>query len=388
MPTGCNTVTSSHSSADISSLDQLTAGAFSAATSGDRAARLRDWLATEPALEPLQEVYREMTARDKGAAKVLKERLDELKRAREQDALTEQWAARAEQLLAGARLNIADALAWQRDAAKAGAPLSREPLASLKTRLAEVVRRVEDLQHQVMVQREAAVLLAQRVEVLSTKPLQEARASREALQADVQAWAAQAAQLMQDDAWASVDMKFAPQLEASRQQLQAVWDGFAAALQQADAALAQADAPLPSVPVWADEIRTLRGEAPVEATTPGSGVSLRELWRRPIGSGFSAIAVVGKRGYTVRTAENGVSSEGLTTTVFPAARAGITFMPIDTSGPFHVMMMPITKPGTSAALVLPGWRVFTPMMIQGTIPVMQPKMNGSPFLFPGVSYFS
>ena len=206
-----------------------------------------------------------MTARDKGAAKVLKERLDELKRAREQDALTAEWAARAEQLLAGARLNIADALAWQRDAAKAGAPLSREPLAALKTRLAEVVRRVEDLQHQVMVQREAAVLLAQRVEVLSTKPLQEARASREGLQADVQAWTAQAAQLMQDEAWPSVDLKFAPQLDASRQQLQAVWDGFAAALQQADAAFAQADAPLPSVPVWADEIRALRGEAPAGA---------------------------------------------------------------------------------------------------------------------------
>ena len=36
----------------------------------------------------------------------------------------------------------------------------------------------------------------------------------------------------------------------------------------------------------------------VEAAVPGSGVSLRELWRRPIGSGFSAIAVVGERGYT------------------------------------------------------------------------------------------
>ena len=71
-------------------MDQLTGGAFAAATSGDRAIRLRDWLATEPALEPLQEVYREMSARDKGAAKVLKERLDELKRAREQDALIEQ----------------------------------------------------------------------------------------------------------------------------------------------------------------------------------------------------------------------------------------------------------------------------------------------------------
>jgi len=249
-------------------LDQLTGGAFAAANSGDRAARLRDWLATDPALDALQEVYREMTARDKGAAKVLKERLDELKRTREQDALIEQWAGKAEQLLSGSRLNIADALAWQRDAAKAGAPLSREPLAGFKSRLADVVRRVEDLQHQAMVQREAAVLLAQRVEVLSTKPLAEAHASRELLQADVQAWTAQASQLMQDSAWASVDLKFAPQLEASRNQLQAVLEGFDAALQQADLALAQATAPLPSVPVWADEIRAQRGEAPAEPVAP------------------------------------------------------------------------------------------------------------------------
>ena len=256
-------------------MDQLTGGAFGAATSGDRAARLREWLATGPALEPLQEVYREMSGRDKGAAKILKDRLDELKRAREQDALVAQWAAKGEQLLAGSRLNIADALAWQRDAAKAGAPLSREPLAGLKNRLAEVVRRVEDLQHQVMVQREAAVLLAQRVEVLSTKPLHEAHASRQTLQADVQTWSTQAAALTQDSAWASVDLKFPPQLEASRSQLQAVWEGFDAALQQADAAVQQADAPLPNVPVWADEIRALRGEAPVQAAAPARAAKPR-----------------------------------------------------------------------------------------------------------------
>ena len=256
-------MTSSHSS-DISSLDQLTGGAFTAATSGDRATRLRDWLASTPALEPLQEVYREMSTRDKGAAKVLKDRIDELKRGREQDALVAQWSAKAEQLLALSHLNIADAMAWQRDAAKAGAPLSREPLAGLKVRLADVVRRVEDLQHQVMVQREAAVLLAQRVEVQSTKPLQEASASRQALQTDVQAWAAQAEQLTQDSAWASVDLRFPPQLDASRSQLQAVWESFDAALQVAELATQQADAPLPSVPVWADEIRVLRGEAPAQ----------------------------------------------------------------------------------------------------------------------------
>ena len=228
-----------------------------------------------------------MASRDKGAAKVLKERLDELRRVQEQEVLLNHWADRAEQLLAGARMNIADALAWQRDAAKAGAPLSREPLARLKQQLAEMVRRVEDLQHQVMVQREAAVLLTQRVEVLSTKALQEARASRPSLHADVQGWMAQAAVLTQDAAWPSVDLKFPPQLEASRVQLQAVWDGFDAALVQAEAALSDAARDLPNVPVWADEIRLQRGQssdapgaAPVRAAKakldPAERQALRE----------------------------------------------------------------------------------------------------------------
>jgi ATP-dependent RNA helicase SUPV3L1/SUV3 len=261
------TVTSSKP-LDLAALDQLTAGAFSAATSGERAARLREWLVTEPSEEHMHEVYRELSSRDKGVAKILKEKLDEIKRAHGQDALASEWAHKAEQMLQAPRLNIADALAWQRDAAKAGAPLSREPLASLKVRLAEVVKGVEDLQHQVMVQREAAVLLAQRIEVLSTKPLAEAQSGQSALLADVAQWQAQADALTHNAVWPSVDLKFPTQLETARSQLQAVWDGFSAALGLAALAQADASAALPSVPVWADEIRRLRGEAVADAAAP------------------------------------------------------------------------------------------------------------------------
>jgi len=253
-------VTSSSKPADLQALDQLTGGVFTAATSGERSARLRDWMHTEPSVEQMNEVYHELSGRDKGAAKALREKLDELKRSRGQEALAADWAERAEQLLQAPRLNIADALAWQRDAAKAGAPLSREPLASLKTRLADVVKRVEDLQHQVMVQREAAVLLAQRIEVQSTKPLAEAQAAQAALQADVDHWLGQAEALAQDAVWPSVDLKFPSQVEAARSQLQAVWEGFSAALQQALLALVDPEGVLPSVPVWSDEIRRARGE--------------------------------------------------------------------------------------------------------------------------------
>ena len=264
---------------DLSALDTLTGGVFTAPTSGERSARLREWLLTEPSLEHMQDVYKELSSRDKGAAKNLREKLDELKRARGQDALAAEWAERAQQLLGSARINIADALAWQRDAAKAGAPLSREPLASLKVQLAEVVKTVDDLQHQVMVQREAAVLLAQRVEVLSTKSWKEAQAVHLTLQADVSQWQQQAQGLTQQAGWPSVDMKFPPQLEASRNQLQGVWDAFDAALTQAQAAQADASAPLPQVLVWADELRALRGA--VKESAPAGEVEKQAKPAKP-----------------------------------------------------------------------------------------------------------
>jgi len=254
------TVTSSSpKTPDLQALDNLTGGAFTAQTSGERAAKLRDWLLTEPSHEVLQHVYKEVSTRDKGAAKVLREKLDELKRSHGQDVLAAEWAERANTMLTSSRLNIADAMAWQRDAAKAGAPLSREPLASLKLQLNEKIKAVEDLQHQVMVQRETAVLLAQRIEVLSTKSLKEAGAANELLQSDVAHWHQQAHAITEDASWHSVDLKFPPQLDASRHQLSSVWEAFEAALFQAKSARDDANEALPPVPVWAEEIRLVRG---------------------------------------------------------------------------------------------------------------------------------
>ena len=246
-------------------LDAITGGAFSAPTSGERAARLREWLATNPALEQMNEVFKELSHRDRGAAKPLKEKLDEVKRQKSQEQIAVEWAQKAQALLDHSRLNLADALAWQRDAARAGAPLSREPLASLKQSLVERVKAIEDLQHRVQVEREAAVLIAQRIEVLSTKPWREAQHSADTLRADVTHWQQQASALMDDAQWPSVDVKFPPMLDASRSQLQLVWEAFEAALAQTVAADANPLAPLPAVPVWADELRAARG---MEAAVP------------------------------------------------------------------------------------------------------------------------
>ena len=250
--------------AEAHPLDALTGGAFSAPTSGERAARIRAWLATNPPAEQMQQVNKELSAKDKGAVKALRERLDEIKRAHSQQAVAAEWAAKAEALLQAARLNIADALAWKRDAARAGAPLSREPLLGLRSQLDERIKALEDLQQRALVQREAAALLHQRIELLSTKPWADADAAHASLQADVDHWREQTAALQADANWASVDLRYPPQIEAAQAQLTAVWDAFSAALEQTRAAAQDAAAALPPVPVWADEIRAARG-LPTEA---------------------------------------------------------------------------------------------------------------------------
>ncbi len=253
--------TPANKTSDLAQLDKITGGAFTAATAGERASRVREWLLTNPGNEVLAEVFRELSSRDKGAAKLLRERLDDAKRAKLQEAMSAEWALKAQALLDLTKLNIADAMAWQRDAAKAGAPLSKEPLASLKVQIAERVRLIEDLQHQAQVQREAAVLLAQRIEVMSTKPWREAQAVSESLGVDVAQWQAQAAQLVAHASWPSTDLKFTPMLEGSRAQLVVVWEAFELALQQTQAAAQDANAALPGVGVWADELRAERTAA-------------------------------------------------------------------------------------------------------------------------------
>ena len=248
-------------------LDALTGGAFSAQTSGERMTRIREWLASEPATDQMQAVFKELSVKDKGAAKLLREKLEEIKRSKNQESIAQEWADKATALVGASKLNIADALAWQRDAAKAGAPLSKEPLATLKGQLADRIKGVEDLQHRVQVQREAAVLLAQRIEVLSTKSWRDAQTVLPALSSDVDNWQSQADALLSDSNWSSVDAKFPPLLEASKAQLLVVWDAFNSALTQAATASDDAAAPLPPVPVWADELRVQRG-IPLEVAKP------------------------------------------------------------------------------------------------------------------------
>ncbi len=265
----------SNERADVHPLDALTGGAFSAQTAGDRAACLRTWLATDPTVEQLQEVHKELGSRDKSASRLVRERLDEIRRTQDQDQIAGQWAASAQALLDAAQFSTEQAAQWQRDAAKAGAPLSREPLAGLKAQLAQRVKVIEDVQHQTQVQREVAVLLAQRIEVLSTKPWRDAQEALDALQADVTQWRQQALVLRGDANWANVQERLAASLESSEAQLLLVWQAFLDALAVTKLAAEDAQAALPAVPVWADEIRVTRGLPTQLAAAPSPAAAAK-----------------------------------------------------------------------------------------------------------------
>lgn len=290
-------------------LDALTGGAFSAATSGDRAACIREWLAKQPSEEQLQEVFKELSVRDKSVARLVRERMDDLRRAKDQEVIAVEWAQKANDLLSASTLNVAEAVAWQRDAAKAGAPLSREPLSDLKQQLVERVKTIEDLQHRVQVQREAAVLLAQRIEVLSTKPWRDAQAAQEGLRSDVAHWQEQAVALTNDASWNSVDGRFPPLLDASRAQLLVVWEAYQSALALTQAAAADEQAALPPVPVWADEIRVARGlpselavAAPVKAAVKVDGAHKQQAAVQALTPALKVLAAApeGKKGQAIQ----------------------------------------------------------------------------------------
>ena len=313
--------TPSSSALDLASLDTLTGGALTAATSGERAARLREWMATEPSADLLQQVFKEMSSRDKGAAKPLREKLDELRRLKGQDALAEEWADKAKQLLAIPRLNLADAMAWPRDAAKAGAPLSREPLASMRLALADRVKHIEDLEHRAQVLRESAALMVQRIEVLSTKAWTEAVDLQTSLSADLQRLQAELAALSQDPHWVSVDAKYPSSVLESTQHIQLVWDAFAAALVQTQAAAEDASLPLPAVPAWADQLRVLRGEAStVVAPKPAADAAVQAETQKAQAASKAAANVQKQQADAVRT-ELVAKAEALMKPVKPEGEA-------------------------------------------------------------------
>ncbi|KKW67057.1 hypothetical protein AAV94_13320 [Lampropedia cohaerens] len=280
-------------------LDEVTGGIFSADNSAQRQQRVASWLASNPEPALLQTVYKALSARDQGAAKPIRQRMNDIRQSQQQEEAAQDWAAKAEKILAAENFHIADGMAWLRDAAKAGAPLSKEPLASLRSRIAEQVKQLEELQHKAMVQKEAAVLLAQRIDVLSTKPWQHAAQAQEALAQDVQKWNTHAQELTDSPLWRSVEPRHANALESSRAQLALVFEAFSAAIAQARAAAEDPQALLPQVQVWADELRALHGMV----AEPAPSVELTQAQREAVIAAVATLERTIKQGQAKQSAQ-------------------------------------------------------------------------------------
>lgn len=245
----------------IDQLDALTGGAFTADSSQQRAERVQAWLAAQPEAEHLQQVHRALSQKDSGVAKLVKEVLDERRRKEQEQALRQEWLNRAEELCGAEKINIADGLAWLRDAQAAlGEQWHDAGVQAAGEQVQARVSSIEQAERDVQALLESGTFFARRIDALSTKTIDQAAEEAEHLTADIDEWMADAQKLPAHAQWGSVDMKYPPRLEAQQKQLQLVWTTFQEVLKAAQQAKQDSSVELPDVPVWAEEIRTVRGE--------------------------------------------------------------------------------------------------------------------------------
>lgn len=239
-------------------------------TAAERLAKVQAWLSLAPTHADLLTVYKGLIEKDKGASKAVREHLDKHKEQKHQEEQTQHWQAQAEALLAEERLAIASILAWQRDALKAQAPLSKEPLLSLKAALQNRLAQIEDTENQVQIQKESAILLAQRIDTLSTKSWEQAQAQADSLKHDVAQWQQKTQSIETAKEIASVEQRYTEALASASKHLNLVWQAFVAALEMGQQAVQDASLPLPGVGSWAADIRSLQQSAnPSKASSDG-----------------------------------------------------------------------------------------------------------------------
>lgn len=244
----------------IDQLDAMTGGAFTAASSQERAERIEAWLKSQPSAADLQQVHKELSQKDSGVAKLVKEVLDTLKEQEQDAALKQEWLDKGEALCGADKMNIADGLAWLRDAEKAlGEQWNDMTVHAMSERVQERVSGIEHAERDVQALLESGTFFARRIEALSTKTIDQAGEEAEHLAKDIQEWMDDAQQLPTRAQWSSVDAKYPPRLEAEQKQLQLVWTTFQDVLKTAQQAKQDSSVDLPAVPVWAEEIRNIRG---------------------------------------------------------------------------------------------------------------------------------
>lgn len=249
-------------------LDVLTGGAFSANSSQERVDAIQQWLATNPAIDAMQEVHKELSNKDSGVAKLVKDKLDVLKELEQLQAAQAEWVQKADDMLGASKMSMADGLAWLRDAEQSlGLGWAETSVLQAAERVRERVDAIDRLERNAQALLESGNFFARRIDALSAKGIDQAAEEAEHLAADMTQWVADAKALPEQPHWGSVDAKYPSKLEAESTQLEQVWQTFQDALSAAQQAKEDATQELPKVPVWAEEIRQLRGESDAASQT-------------------------------------------------------------------------------------------------------------------------
>jgi hypothetical protein len=224
-------------------------------SSQERLHILQQWLQEKPSTEAIKTLLEVYLNKDKGITKLLRNHLEHLDVIAENQLKIEYWVDQAKDLLAQDDMQISQALVWQRDVAKAKLSISEPPLLDVNLALTQKINQLEDLQKQILVHKESALLLINRIQKQEVQPLSDAITAAPGINEDIKTWLQEYNYMKVQRSCQGLEPRFLASLEFASQQLQTVWTAYSEALEQAQQALKTPSSFLPKGSLWLEEIQ-------------------------------------------------------------------------------------------------------------------------------------
>ncbi|MBU6436641.1 MAG: DUF349 domain-containing protein, partial [Betaproteobacteria bacterium] len=239
-----------------------------------RADALTRWLAGDPPRPEVEQLLHALQDRDRGAARVLRERLAAASSHEQAQLALAALTARAQELVAKPTLTSQDAVeidALLQPYAPAQWP---EALTAARQAITERLHAQTELQALVRAAQAALADWRAAVRAAGSAPLAQAQAEHVALAERQQQLQAQVDQIAAQAEWPAMPPRLRAQWQAAAAEAFAAWQLQQADLARAVAALADSAAELPQHRGWAAEVRAHRAPAPApvaEAAPDASG---------------------------------------------------------------------------------------------------------------------
>ncbi|MDI9336249.1 MAG: hypothetical protein QM520_04385 [Gammaproteobacteria bacterium] len=237
-----------------------------AQSSQERSELVRHWLDSQPSKESLQYLYRLLVDKDKGSARNIRLRLDELKNGDQYAMQVGEWLSSAGELLENNATSLGQLLAWQRDLAKTKLAVDQEPLQTTYQAIVQKIQQIEWIEQTAKILLEEEKLLCHRIEMLTLQNWQEAYSRGDELIVDISHWEERQSGLLAHSLLATLDARYVKWLQDARSHLNIVEKGLFNALEVAKAADSHPLAPLPEVIHWANQITKNRSDEKLRTT--------------------------------------------------------------------------------------------------------------------------